>query len=115
MPDRVAELLLEAAAASGVLQTFVLFYELKALADGHEFTTLELIVHARTPANERLRTAIAAVCGGEIDARRLAKVLSEWRGKHVGFGYTVAQIGADRGWLLWKFEPFDPSLAPTGW
>jgi hypothetical protein len=112
MPDRVAQLLLETCAEAGVLKTFVLFYELMALANGKEFTTMEVCAHAKGPANGRLRDAIVKACG-EIDARKLGKVLSQWRGSDVGFGYTVSSIGTEQGWILWKFVACDPIREPA--
>jgi hypothetical protein len=107
MNDRVAQLLLEACAEAGALQAFVLLYELRALADGKEFTTSEACEHARAPENGRLRAAMSAVCNG-IDGRKLARFLSDWRGKRTGFPYVVSSIGGDQGWLMWKFAPVDP-------
>jgi hypothetical protein len=111
-PDRVAELLLAACAESGALALFAMMSELKALADGAEFTTPEACAHATVPKNVRLRAAIEAVCG-EIDARKLGRVLSRWRGRDFGFRSTVISIGADKGWLLWKFAALDLLPAPT--
>jgi len=110
---RVAELLLAACRASGALSTFTLLYELQALAGDREFTTPEVVAHARLPGNARLRAAIQAAAG-EIDARKLARLLSRWREKDVGLRSVVTSIGVDHGWILWKFAPLDLSPARTG-
>jgi len=107
MTDRVAELLLEACAECGALQAFVLLYELRSLADGREFTVSEACEHAKVPENRRLRAAMSAVCHG-IDGRKLARFLSDWRGRRTGFPYEVSSMDGDQGWLMWKFVPVDP-------
>ena len=108
MTDRAVELLLAACRESGALAVLMLFYEIEGLAKGREFTTGEIVAHARVPANGRLALAINAACGGEIDARRLGRLLSQWRGKDVGLCSVIVSIGSENGLILWKFKPVDP-------
>ena len=98
--DRACEFLLAAAAESGALQVFALWYELAEHAGNAEFTGTDAVRDALTPQNKRLRDAIEAACGN-LDPRKLGKLLAKWEGKNVG-SLRAHRIGDDPAGILWK-------------
>jgi hypothetical protein len=109
MPDRVAELLLAAAAECGALQLFCLLAEVEVIAAGAAVTAAELC--AVTAKNERLGAAIVAVCG-EVSPRKLGKVFARWEGKDVA-SLRVDCIGSAECGILWRVSRSKLSTAYT--
>jgi hypothetical protein len=82
-----------------------------AATGGRIFTASEAVEHARLDGQEALGAAIAGVCGGSLNPRRLGKALRRIEGSDVG-NVVVERVGADGSGVLWVCRVSVPVETP---
>jgi len=109
--DRAVLLSLAMADEVGALALRDLWREVSAVAAGREFTSAEILAHAATAANWRLRDALQAVCGEQVRVAVLTRVFKSWQGISIA-GVVLDGLGKARNFTVWKFRPNIRRAAP---
>jgi len=104
MTENGIALLLAAAEDAGALALRDLWREVALVADGKQFTSAEILAHAKRPENLRLRDALAAVCGEKVGAVKVGLTFTRWRGVSL-CGLVIENGGSEANAVLWSVHP----------
>lgn len=100
MTDRVAEIAIELARETRILQAHLALHETFALTRGL-FVSSELVAWAQTPQHSRLQKALLAALGCDLTAHAVTSFLARWEGRELG-GFIVRKHGRDRDGMRWE-------------
>ena len=88
-----------------------LLYEISIwCGEHHSFSVSELVMHARLPLAEGLRSAIIDAVG-EMNARRLGQLLLRHVNRDIA-GVRIYRLGVDSDGVIWGLSRIKPASAP---